>query len=273
MKDWHGKNVLITGAAGGLGTELSMLYGQLGATILALDLQEESLKQLSEKLLAKKIKHAVFTCDITNSSNVEETIQQAMTQYKELDLVIQNAGTSHRSPFIETQLHVLEKVLQVNINGVINVTHYTLPYILNSNGGYIAISSVAGFAPLYGRTAYAASKHAIQGFFETLRVEVLDQNVHVMEVCPSFIKTSMEHTAMGANGMHVHNEKKTVGQVLSPQFVAQKISQGYDRRKRRLFIGRISWTAKIINSVAPNLYSRMMKKNIEKEFKISYKHE
>lgn len=269
MKHWQGKHVLITGAAGGLGTELSLLYGQLGATILAVDLQLDGLTKLSEKLVKKNIEHAVYPCDITDPVRVEETVQQIIAEYKGLDLVIQNAGTSHRSPFAETKLHVLEKVIQVNVHGALNVTHFTLPHIVKRQGGYIAISSVAGFAPLYGRTAYAASKHAIQGFFETLRAEVADNHVHIMVVCPSFIKTAMEHRAMGADGSHVRNEKKTIGQVLSPQFVAQKIVTSYDRGKKRLIIGKMAWTSKIVNTLFPSFYSRMMKKQIEEEFKSS----
>lgn len=258
------KTVLITGAAGGLGRELCLSFGEHGANVIAIDIQEEKLFTLKTFLEEKNITCQTFLCDITNKEQCREIIQQ----FESIDIVIHNATLSHRSPFIDTNLDVYEKIISVNINGTINLTHYTLPHIIRNKGTYIAISSVAGFAPLYGRTGYAASKHALHGFFETLRAEVEDQGVNILLVCPSFMKTALEHTALGGDGKHVIQGKKTIGSILTPEYVARCILKGVFNKKKRIYISPIAKASLWISRLAPNLYGKIMKRKIGEEFVI-----
>jgi short-subunit dehydrogenase len=256
------KNVLITGAAGGLGKELCLAFGRRGATIIAIDIHWENLQSLKAFLDEKNIECHLFLCDITNKENCRQTVEEIETELHSIDMVVHNAGLSHRSAFMDTKLDVIEHILAVNINGTINLTHYTLNQIVKNKGSYIAISSVAGFAPLIGRTAYAASKHALHGFFETLRVEVEDLGVKVLIVCPSFIKTAMEHTALAGDGRHVSHKKQTVGYVLTPEFVAECIVKGSMSNKKRLYISPIAKLSLWMSRLAPNSYAKIMKKKL-----------
>lgn len=262
----NGKYVLITGAAGGLGTELCLAFGKQGAKILALDIQLDRLQDLKSFLAKSNIECIYFECDITDKEKCKNTIEKIKDSSASIDIVIHNAGISHRSQFIETKIEILENILAVNINGTLNITHYTLNEIIRNKGSYIAISSVAGFAPLFGRTGYAASKHALHGFFETLRVEVEDLGVKIMIVCPSFIKTAMEYTALNGDGQKVTQNKSTVGNVLTPDYVAKSIVKGVLHNKKRIYISPIAKVSLWINRLAPTLYSKIMKRKIMLEF-------
>ncbi|WP_164931565.1 SDR family oxidoreductase [Longirhabdus pacifica] len=260
------KNVLITGAAGGLGTELCFAFGSKGASIIAVDISLEKLESLQSQLKDNNIDCGVFLMDITDKSKCQETMAEIEKKYDSIDIVIHNAGISHRSPFIDTKLDVLHNVLDVNVIGAINLTHYTLPSVIKSKGTFIALSSVAGFAPLYGRTAYSASKHALHGFFETLRSEVEEYGVHVMLVYPSFIKTAIVQNALSGDGKKPLNQIKTVGNVLTPDYVAACIVKGALKNKKRMYISPISKSSLWLSRFAPNMYSKIMKKKVMAEF-------
>ncbi|WP_113926650.1 SDR family oxidoreductase [Bacillus sp. P14.5] len=261
------KNILITGAAGGLGRELCITMGNRGATILAIDINRGHLDSLKTLLNEQNITCHIFICDITDKNQCQRTIGEISKSGLGIDMVIHNAGISHRSPFIETKLDVLENVIKVNVNGTINLTHYTLKQIIQRQGTYVVVSSVAGFAPVFGRTGYAASKHALHGFFETLRAEVEEEGVNVLMVCPSFMKTAMEHTAMGGDGKHVSNKKQTVGNVLTPEIVAEQIVKGISANKKRIYISPIAKLSMVVSRFTPLLYGRIMRKKMSQEFR------
>ncbi|MFD1738038.1 SDR family oxidoreductase [Bacillus salitolerans] len=262
----NGKNVLITGAAGGLGTELCVAFGTRGATIIALDLDLDRLQALQFLLQEKDIQCGIFVLDITNKEQCKKTIDEIEKIHDSIDVVVHNAGVSHRSPFIDTKLDVLENVLAVNVNGPVNVTHYTLQQIIKNKGTYVAISSVAGFAPLFGRTGYAASKHALHGFFETLRSEVEDLGVKVLLVYPSFIQTGLVQNALGGDGKKVSQSLQTIGNVLTPAYVSECIVKGVLKQKKRLYISPVSKVSLWMSRIAPSCYIRLMKKKVRAEF-------
>lgn len=264
--DVKDKNVLITGAAGGLGKELSLAFGSRGARIIALDIQPEPLQSLKDFLEEKHISCSTFVCDIADRDQCLSAVREVEASGITLDMVIHNAGISHRSTFAQTQLDVLERIIAVNISGTINLTHFTLDHLIQSKGTYVVVSSVAGFAPLMGRTGYAASKHALHGFFETLRVEVEEDGVNVLMVCPSFMKTAMEHTAYGGDGNHVVQKKQTVGNVLTPEFVAGQIVKGVMAKRKRIYISPIAKLSLITSRIVPGVYSRIMKRSVRGEF-------
>jgi short-subunit dehydrogenase len=155
--------------------------------------------------------------------------------------------------------------MDVNFYGAIHCTKAALPRLIERRGLVIAISSVAGYTPLIARTGYAASKHALHGFFESLRTELAPQGVHVMMACPSFIATQIDRNALGGDGQPVRHAQVTIGRPLTPDAAAQQIVAGAARDRRLLLIGRTARIAWWVSRLAPALYEKLMARRLRGE--------
>jgi short-subunit dehydrogenase len=180
-------------------------------------------------------------------------------------VLVNNAGMSQRSGFAVTDLAVIRRVMDVNFYGAVYCTRAALPHLLAARGLIVAVSSVAGYTPLIARTGYAASKHALHGFFESLRTEIAPQGVGVMMVCPSFIATHIDRNAIGGDGLPVRHAQVTTGGRLSPESVADRIFEGAVQTRRLLLIGRTAWAAWWISRLAPSLYEKLMARRLSGE--------
>jgi NAD(P)-dependent dehydrogenase (short-subunit alcohol dehydrogenase family) len=188
---------------------------------------------------------------------------QASARFGSIDVLINNAGIAHRSAFADTQVDVLRRVMDVNFFGAVHCTHAAIASLRQRKGLVIAVSSVAGFSPLIGRTGYAASKHALHGFFDSLRTEVQDDGVDVLIVCPSFIDTGIDRAALGADGQPAAQARKTTGQTTQPAEVARHPAPQH-RRQLLLF----SFTAKAawwLSRLWPTRYAAIMKRRLQTE--------
>jgi short-subunit dehydrogenase len=155
--------------------------------------------------------------------------------------------------------------MEVNFFGAVNCTKAALPALVAAHGLVIAISSVAGYTPLIARTGYAASKHAMHGFFESLRTELAPQGVAVMMVCPSFIATRIDRNALGGDGGPVRHAQVTVGRPMTAEAAAERIVAAAARRPRMLFIGRTARQAWWLSRIAPRVYERIMARRLAAE--------
>jgi NAD(P)-dependent dehydrogenase (short-subunit alcohol dehydrogenase family) len=180
-RDFSGKVILITGAAGGLGAALCHRFAAAGARIAAMDLDATRLQDLVAALPAGTLSIAG---NIADPAACQAAIDQTVAHFGALDGLINNAGISHRSLFLDTDPAVIRRVMEVNFFGAMQMTHAALPHLIETRGAVAAISSVAGYAPLLGAPATAASKHALHGFFDTLRTEVEDLGVGVTWSAP-----------------------------------------------------------------------------------------
>jgi short-subunit dehydrogenase len=192
-------------------------------------------------------------------------VAAAVERFGTLDVLVNNAGISQRSGFAATELAVVRRVMEVNFFGAVNCTKAALPQLLASRGLIVAISSVAGFSPLIARTAYAASKHAMHGFFDSLRSELVGRGVDVMLVCPSFIATHIDRNAVGGDGQPVRHAQVTTGQRLAPESVADSIYQAATRSRRLLLVGRTAWQAWWVSRLLPRLYEKLMARRLSGE--------
>lgn len=254
-----GKTVLITGAAGGLGRALCAGFGRRGAKVLAIDVNEQALAALAVGQAGIE----TLCCDLT-----DENACAAMLRDRPVDVVVNNAGITHFSRFRDTAPGTIRNVMAVNFQAAVNVTQAVLPAVVRAGGTVVAISSVAGFAPLYGRTGYAASKHALQGFFGSLRSELQADGVNVLIVCPSFIATQTQTRGGRDDGSVARpgSARRTAGKPLSPEAVADAICDAVVRRRRLLIIGRLGRLVFWVNRFFPRLFERMMIRQMKPEF-------
>ncbi|OGA62663.1 MAG: hypothetical protein A3F77_03280 [Betaproteobacteria bacterium RIFCSPLOWO2_12_FULL_67_28] len=257
-RELSGRVVAITGAAGGLGRALVAAFAARGARVAALDLDAAGLAQLAPEVLA-------LPCDITRPQACRDAVAQVLARFGALDVLVNNAGISHRSLLAATDPAVIRSVMEVNFFGALNATQAALEALTARRGAIVAISSVAGFAPLVARTGYAASKHALHGLFETLRAELEGSGVHVMLACPGFIRTAIEQAHLGADGGAARGPRTVVGEALAPEEVAARIVNALERERRLLLIGGVARLAWWMSRLAPRLYARIMVRRMRAE--------
>lgn len=266
-RNWSGKVVLVTGAAGGLGAALCRRYAAAGARIAAMDRDQARLDELVATLPAGTLAiGGAEAGDITQPAACRLAVDKTVAHFGALDGLINNAGISHRSLLQDTDPAVIRRVMDVNFFGALYMTHAALPPLMASRGMVAAISSVAGYAPLLGRTGYCASKHALHGFFDTLRTEVQDQGVGVTLICPSFIATGIGGAALGGQGGAPGGARITTGGESSPEDIAQRIFDAITRGQNLLLPDRTSRLAWWVNKLMPGVYARTMKRRVSAEF-------
>ncbi|MGY8810019.1 MAG: SDR family oxidoreductase [Pseudomonadales bacterium] len=253
------KVVVITGGCAGIGRALALRFAQAGAHIAILDIQDESLvafrQQLHDKLNADVM---ALHCDVSDDQQCEEAIGQVVEHFGGIDLLINNAGITHRSAFADTDLAVFQRVMAVNYFGAVNCTRHALPSLLARGGQVIGLSSLSAFAPLLDRGAYNASKHALHGLFETLRMEVRGKGVNVMLVTPGFTATDIRKNALVGDGSINQTAINLAFKVASPAEVADAIYSGACKRKRLLVLSNVDWLARQCARFFPRLFERWM---------------
>lgn len=265
-RDFAGKVVLISGAGGGLGAALCRRYAAAGAKIAALDVDVGALAALVGALHEGGARALALKGDIADPASCQAAVADTLAHFGGLDGLINNAGISHRSLLMDTDPEVIRRVMEVNFFGAANLTQAALAHIVARRGFIAAISSVAGFAPLIGRTGYAASKHALHGFFESLRSEVEAEGVGVTLVCPSFIRTGIGTRATDGSGAPASSPRITTGGESSPEEIAARVFDAVAEGRALLLPDRTARKAWWLSRLAPGLYARIMKRRIGAEF-------
>ncbi len=279
LRHFSGQCVVITGAAGGLGQALVQAFLHAGANVVALD-RDARVHELAAGPPQGELAPVggsdprsggawgqliTVVCDVTSLASSEAAIQEATARFGGIDVLVNNAGIAHRSAFADTQVDVLRRVMEVNFFGAVHCTHAAIASLRERRGMVIAISSVAGFSPLIGRTGYAASKHALHGFFDSLRTEVQDDGVDVLIVCPSFIDTGIDRAALGADGQPAAHARKTAGATTQPQAVAAAILKAAQQRKTLLLFSLTAKAAWWLSRLWPARYAAIMKRRLQAE--------
>jgi NAD(P)-dependent dehydrogenase (short-subunit alcohol dehydrogenase family) len=262
-RNLSGKVILITGAAGGLGSALCHRFAQAGARIAAMDLDQTKLSALVASLPPGTL---AIAGNISDPVICQQAVAQTLNHFGALDGLLNNAGITHRSLLMDTDPSVIRRVMEVNFFGAMQLTHAALPHLIASHGLVAAISSVAGYAPLLGRTGYAASKHALHGFFNSLRTEVEDLGVQVTLVCPSFIATGIAAAAVGGDGASATSSRIAAGGESDPADIARLIFDSIAQGKSLLLPDRTSQLAWWISKLLPGFYARTMTRRVSAEF-------
>ena len=261
-RDFAGRTVVVTGAAGGLGHALCLRFAAAGARIVALDRDAAVLQGLTFPGGTDAIRVA---CDVSSEEDCLRAMAEAGRAFGGVDVLINNAGITHRSAFAATRPEVIRRVMAVNFFGALHCTHAALADLVARRGMVIAVSSVAGFAPLIARTGYAASKHALHGFFDSLRTEVEPSGVKVLLVCPSFIQTGIEKNALAGDGGPARHPQSIVGGRSTPEAMAERIFRAAEGEQRLLLPDRISRLSWWVSRLAPQTYERLMVRKLRKE--------
>jgi NAD(P)-dependent dehydrogenase (short-subunit alcohol dehydrogenase family) len=264
-REVRGRAVVITGGAGAIGRALGRSFGAAGAKIAVVDLPSSPLEAARDELAKAGIEALALPCDITDIDQVAAAMTATRDAFGSIDVLINNAGIVHRSGFAETQPEVFRRVMEVNLFGALHCTQACMGDLVANRGLIIAVSSIAGLAPLYGRSGYAASKHAMHGLFESLGAEVADQGVGVLMVCPSFVESGLEASTLGGDGKRLARPRSRVGKLGSADDVAAEVLKAARTGRRRLVLTPIGKTSALLSRLAPGLYERLMIRSLRSE--------
>ena len=256
--------VVISGGAGGLGVAFAERFARAGASIALLDADPRKLDEACARLRTLGADCLGLTCDVTAEAAVSAAIHQAISRFGGIDVLINNAGITHRSFFAETAPAVLEKVVAVNLFGSIHCTKAALSSLLERRGLIIVISSIAGIAPLAERTGYAAAKHALQGMFGSLRAELRGTGVDVLIVCPGFTATGITAAALGGDGAPAPQPQTTVGKMATPASVAEAVFAAASKGRRMIVLTPVGKVTALLQKLWPALYERLMTRSLER---------
>jgi NAD(P)-dependent dehydrogenase (short-subunit alcohol dehydrogenase family) len=264
-----GSVALVSGAASGLGRALALHAVEQGARVLALDVDRPGLEALQARagaLAPGGEALATRVCDVSDRSACEAAVAHAVDRFGALDWLFANAGISHHSALVHTSAQVIRRVVEVNFFGAVHLAQAALPHLLARRGAIVVTSSVAGFSPLLARTGYAASKHALHGFFDSLRPEVRAAGVDVTLACPSFVDTAIDRHALDGQGRVGRPAARVVvGRALAPDEVARRICKAALRRRPLVRVGRTAHLAWWLSRLAPPLYEALMARRMRAE--------
>lgn len=258
--DFKYKVVVVTGATGGIGRALSWRFAAAGARIVLIDLDEKQLSAVQNQVERSCADVLSIVCDISDPQQCQHAIEEIVDHFGGIDLLINNAGISHRSRFEDTDLAVFERMMAVNYFGALYCTKAALPSLIERKGAIITLSSTGGFAPMIGRVGYSASKHALHGLFESLRLELKEKGVNVMIVCPGATATDMHKSMLAGDGSIISNATSNAKKMATPQDVAEAIFHAAQRQNKLVIHSRMSKLSWFYWKFFPSFFERKIYK-------------
>jgi short-subunit dehydrogenase len=259
------KVVLITGASSGIGRSMAFAFGREGAKLVICARKADALEQVSEELRHVDIEVLTLIADVSVEADVQRLIEQTIARFGRLDILINNAGITMRSMLIDTDPAVIQKVMDVNFMGTVYATRYALPYIQQTRGSIVGISSIAGYRGLPVRSGYSASKFAMNGFLEALRTELLHSGVHVLTACPGFTASNIRFAALDAHGQVAGETVRDEGSMMSADECADHILRAVKSRKRELILTTQGKFTVFLNKWVPSLMDKLVFNTLAKE--------
>lgn len=258
------KVVIITGASSGIGLACAREFSRHEFKVVLAARSIDTLQIIKQEINAYNPDVLVVKVDVSNEDDCKRLVEETILRFGRIDILINNAGISMRAIFKDLDLNVLRKLMDTNFWGTVYCTKYALPYILENKGSIVGVSSIAGFMGLPGRTGYSASKFAMHGFLETVRVEHLKQHLHVMIVAPGFTSSNIRKTALAADGSAQGETPRDENKMMSPDKVAKHIYRGIKWRRRQIvltFQGKLGvFLKRIVPSMIDYFEYREMKK-------------
>jgi short-subunit dehydrogenase len=261
MKNLKNQVIWITGASAGIGEALAISLGQAGARLVLSARRQTELERVKQLTGLPDTEVLVIPLDLAAPSDFGEKVNRVMAHFGRIDIVIHNAGISQRSFARNTQLAVDRRLMEVNYLGTVALTKAILPIMLRQQAGHLAV--VTSLVGLFGspmRTSYAASKHALHGFFDSLRAELWRDHIDVSLICPGYIRTDVSVNALNENGEKYNRMDENQALGMDPHQCAALILQGLVKRKEEILIGGREVWGVYLKRFLPRLFSRMLRK-------------
>lgn len=249
--------VWITGASSGIGEHLSYAFSKAGAKLVISSRNQTELERV-RAACANPSEVFVLPLDVVDFNAVPHAVHQVIEHYGAIDILINNAGVSQRELALDTQLQVDQQIMNINYFGTIALTKAVAPLMQARKSGHIVvISSVLGKIGVPYRSAYAASKHALHGFFDSLRAELFADNIAVTLICPGYVHTNVTINALRGDGRSNQTLAESTKGGFAPDYFAQKALQAIASRKREALIAKKEGLGVLLQRFVPGIYARI----------------
>jgi len=257
----QGQVIWITGASSGIGEALAYSLAKRGAKLILSARREEELHRVKSACQRAEEDILVLPLDLEKQAEFPEKVAQAVAYFAHIDILINNGGISQRSLAKDTDLAVDRRIMEIDYFGTIALTKAVLPLMLQRKAGKIVVvSSLVGKFGTPLRSAYAAAKHALHGFFDSLRAECWQENLKVLIVCPGFIKTQVSINALTAQGEKQNKMDDAQANGMSADKCAEKIIKAIVADKEEVYIGGREIYAVYLKRLLPTLFSKILRK-------------
>ncbi len=254
------KVVWITGASSGIGEALTYALNKRGAKLILSSRRQQALEKVKENCPGDHSDIHIITLDLADVDTLPQKAEEALDIYGHIDYLFNNGGISQRSEAVNTQLEVVQKVMNVNFFGSVAITKTILPKMLERGSGHIIVtSSVTGKFGTRLRSSYAASKHALHGYFDSLRQEVHDKNIRISLVCPGFIKTEVTRNALEGDGSKHNKMGRGQEKGMSPDEFAEKLLPKILKEKQEIYIGGFEILGIYVKQLIPKIFYRILR--------------
>ena len=251
--------VWITGASSGIGEAVSYAFAQEGAHVILSARRKEELERVRANC-PDPLKVTIIPLDVSDYKSIDRKVKLVIDKLGRMDVLFNNAGISQRALVKDTNLEVYKNIMDVNYMGSVAMTKAVLPYMIKQQSGHIAVvSSLTGKFSTALRTGYAASKHALHGFFDGLRTEVYNDKIKVTIICPGFVKTHVSENALKGDGVPQKKMDDAIAHGLEPDYVAGKILKGMKAGKEEIYIAGKEMMGVYLKRFFPGIFSKYIR--------------
>ena len=256
--------VIITGASKGIGAELARQLARRGARLALAARDREGLERVAAACAALGAKAEAIVTDVSVEDDCRRLVERTVAAFGRVDTLVNNAGATMWARFEDIHdMAILERIMKVNYVGAVYCTRHALPHLKASRGRLVGVSSLAGRTGVPTRTGYAASKHAMMGFFDSLRIELADTGVTVTMICPGFVSTGIRENATGPDGKPIQVSPVKEGEVMSVEDCAAIALKAIEGRRREVVMTARGRIGLFLRLLAPGLVDRIARRAIE----------
>jgi short-subunit dehydrogenase len=256
--------VVITGASKGIGAELARQFASRGAALALVARDRAALEQVASECVALGGRAEVIVADVALEEDCRRMVERTVAAFGRIDTLVNNAGATMWARFEDIgDMAILARIMQVNYMGAVYCTHYALPHLKASRGRLVGIASLTALVGVPTRSGYAASKHAMRGFFDSLRIELAGSGVTVTMIYPGFVSTGIRENASGPDGRPIAVSPVKEGEVMGVEECARITLEAIAARRREVVMTLRGRLGQFLKVLAPGLVDRIARRAIE----------